>query len=73
MCGVYNTPPKLGTALLLKFWNTSSDIFNRNILNYCADTNEMETKYYSKEPHLMENENDYEKYGPVGVCGYIQD
>ena len=33
----------------------------------------METKYYLNEPCLMENYNAYEKYGLVGVCGYLQD
>ena len=33
----------------------------------------METEYYSKHPRLMENDNSYPKYGPFGVCGYLQD
>ena len=31
----------------------------------------METKYYLKDPHLMENDNAYSKYAPVGVCGCL--
>ena len=33
----------------------------------------METNYYIKDPCLMKNDNAYGKYGPVGVCGYLQD
>ena len=32
----------------------------------------METKYYLKDPILIENDNDYAKYFPVGVCGYLK-
>ena len=45
---------------------------NKNILNYYADTNEMETEYFIKDPHLMENDNAYAKYVPVGFCRYLQ-
>ena len=33
----------------------------------------METEYYLKDPRLIENDNAYAKYAPVGVCGYFQD
>ena len=32
----------------------------------------METNYYLKYPHLMDNGNANDKYGPVGVLGYLQ-
>ena len=73
MRGMYPIPPKLGTNLLLKVWKTSGDIFNRSILNYYADTDETETKYYIKYPSIMENYNSYAKYVPVGSFGYLQD
>ena len=73
MRGTYALHPKLGTTLLLKVCKTSIEIFNQNILNYYSDTNELETKYYPKDPCMMENDNGNSKYGPVGVCGYLQD
>lgn len=73
MKGAYALPPKLGTTLLLKVSKTSSEIFNRNILNYYADMDEMETKFYLKDPRLMEADAMYPTHGPVGCCGYIQD
>ena len=33
----------------------------------------METKYDLKHLRLMENDNPFAKYGPVGFCGYLQD
>ena len=55
MRGVYADAvlPKLDTSLLLKVCKTSSDIFDQNILNYYADNDEMETKFYLKYPRLM--------------------
>ena len=53
-------------TLPLKVCKTSSGIFNQNILNYNFNTNKMETKYYLKDPHLMENNNAYAKYVSVG-------
>ena len=73
MCGAYDIYPKLGMTLLLKVWKTSSDIFNQSILNYYSDTDEVETKYYPKDPCLTENKNSYAKYVPAGVCGYLPD
>ena len=73
MRGGHALPPKLGMTLILKICRTSSDIFNQTILNYCADTDETITTYYLKDPCLMENDNAYAKYVPVGVCGYLQD
>ena len=73
MCSASALPPKLGTTLLVKLLKTSNEVFNRNILNYYADTDETETNYYLKDPHMMKSENAYAKYGPVGVCGYLQD
>ena len=32
----------------------------------------METNYYPKYPCLMENDNSFAKYVPVGVCGYLR-
>ena len=46
MRGTYALTRKLGTTLFLKIWRTSSDNFNKNILNYYADTDEMENKYF---------------------------
>ena len=71
MRGAYALPPKLGTTPLLKVCKNSSDIFNRNILNYYSNTNKMETNYYLRDHRLMENDNDNSKYGQVGDCGYL--
>ena len=46
---------------------------NQNILNYYADTNGVETKYYLKDPFQIENHDMIFKYTPVGVCGSLQD
>ena len=72
MLSEYALTPKLGTTRILKVCKTSMDIFNRTILNYYVNTNEMGKIYYLKDPSLMENDNGYEKYGPVRVCGYLQ-
>ena len=71
MCGAYSLPPKLGTTLPLKLCKTSSDIFNQNIINYYVNNNEIETKYYLKDPHLVDNDNACAKCVPVVVCGYL--
>ena len=72
MRGAYALPPKLGTTPLLKVSKNSSDIFNRNILNYYYNNNKVETNYYLRDHRLMKNDNDYSKYGQVGDFGYLQ-
>ena len=50
MSGAYALPPKFGTLRLLKVCKSSSQIFNRNILNYYADADAMKTRYALKNP-----------------------
>ena len=73
MSGAYALPAKLGTLLLLKVCKSSSKIFNRNTLNCYADANAMETRYALKNPTLCAADPDCAKYGPIGICGYLQD
>ena len=72
--GAYALPPSLlGTQHLLKTSKTSIDIFNHNVLNKCNRVDEMETRYYLKDPTLMKADPTYSDFGPIAICRFLQD
>ena len=73
MKGVYALHSKLGTILLLKVQKTESEIFNQSILDHYATADEMETKYFLKDPKIMISNPLYSTHSLVGCCGYIRD
>jgi len=72
MQGVYYLPPKLATDLLLKYQDTETEIFNRNVITHYIVLDELETKCTQKDQALMIADSQYESHGPVRCCGFLQ-
>ena len=52
---------------------TSSDYFNRTIFGYLDNAHRMEDKYMLKDPGLLKKDALYSKYGPIALCGVLQE
>ena len=71
---VYALPARLGSQLLLKTSSTlSRNIFNRNVLDRYNHVDEMERRYYLNAPSLMKADTSYSDYGPIAICGFLQE
>ena len=73
MNGSYAMGIRTGSDLLKKVSSTSSDYFNRTIFGHLDKAYRMEDKYMLKDPGLLKKDPEYSKYGPVAICGLLQD
>ena len=72
MKGVHSLPPNLATDLLLKFQDTETEIFNRNVITHYFVVDELETQFTLKDQTLMIADSHYESHGPVGCRVFLQ-
>ena len=73
MSGSYALDVRIGSNLLKKVSSTSSDYFNRTIFGHLDKAHRMEDKYMLKDPGLLKKDPLYSKYGPIAVCGILQE
>lgn len=73
MEGGYSLPIRLGSDLLRKVYNTSSESFNRWVHAKLDDVRKMELTYKLKDPKLMMSDNLYSTLGPIALCGFLQE
>ena len=69
----YAMDVKTGSSLIKKVTNTSSDYFNRNMYNHLDNAKRLEDKYRLKDPRLLKEDDEYGEYGPIGICGILQE
>ena len=73
LSGSYTLPINLGSKLLKKVTNTSSEFFNRKMYVLLDKARTLETKYHLLDPVSMGNDPNYTKYGPYALCAALQD
>lgn len=73
LTGSYALPLNLGSKLIKKVTNTSSEFFNRKMFTLLDSARTLETKYRLLDPATMGNDNDYTSYGPYAICATLQD
>ena len=69
----YSLPLDLGSKLIKKVTNTSSEFFNRKMFALLDSTRTLETRYRLKNPATMGNDPEYTTYGPYVICATLQD
>ena len=72
MSGNNDMTSTAGSSLLEKFENISSTYFNRHTHYHLDVVKPMENKHTLKYPALLKKDLVYAKYGPIGICGLIQ-
>ena len=73
MSSAYSLPLRTGSDISRKTTKTSSEYFNRTIFTHLDIAYCMEYKYALKDPALLKQDPLYPKYGPIGICGIIQE
>ena len=73
MNSAYSLPLRTGSNILRKTTKTSSEYFNRTIFTHLDNAYRMEDKYALKDPALLKLDPLYSKYGPIGICGILQE
>ena len=69
MKGGYALPYQLGSKLINKVCATQSLYFNRTMYNLLDHALAMEKRHGPhRDPKLLENDPEYPKYGPLGIC-----
>ena len=54
-------------------FETRSETFNKKVITQYSISDELEREYALKDQSLMKADSRYEKYGPIGCCGFLQD
>ena len=73
MSNAYSLPLRTGSDILRKVTKTSSEYFNRTMFTHLDVAYRMEDKYALKDPALLRQDPLYPKYGPIGICGILQE
>ncbi len=73
LAGSYSLPLNLGTKLIKKVTNTSSEFFNRKIYPLLDEVRTLETRYRLKDPITMGNDPACAKFGPYVLWASLQD
>ena len=73
LSGSYALPLNLGSKLLKKLTNTSSEFFNRKMHALLDAARTLETRYRLKDPITMGDNPEYTKYGPYAIYTSLQE
>ena len=73
LSGSYSLPINLGSKLIKKVTNTSSEFFNRKMFALLDSARTLETKYRLRDPASMGNDPEYTSFGPYAICAALQD
>ena len=73
LAGSYALPLNLGTKLIKKVTNTSSEFFNRKMFTLLDEARTLETKYRLLDPATMGDDSTYTAHGPYAVCAVLQE
>ena len=73
MDGAYAMPVNIGSTLIRKVSTSSCQYFNRTIFGHLDKARQMESMYKIKNPMLLKADHLYSRYGPIGICGLLQD
>ena len=73
LSGSYSLPLNLGSKLIKKVTNTSSEFFNRKMYALLDSARTLETNYRLKDPITMGDDPDYTNYGPYVICVSLQE
>ena len=73
LSGAYALPWNLGTKLIKKVTQTSSEFFNRKMFTLLDNARTLETKYRLLDPKLMGSDKDYTSFGPYAVAATLQE
>ena len=73
LAGSYALPINLGSKLLKKVTNTSSEFFNQKMFTILDAARTLETRYRLLDPRTMGDDPDYTKYGPYAICASLQE
>ena len=73
LAGAYALPLNLGTKLIKKVTNMSSEFFNRKMFTLLDQAHTLETKYRLLDPATMGSDSDYTSFGPYAVCTVLQE
>ena len=73
MDGAYAMPVNIGSTLIRKVSNSSCQYFNRTMFGHLDKARQMEIMYKIKNPMLLKADPLYSRYGPIGICGLLQD
>ena len=72
MEGGFSLPTDLGSTLLMKAAKTGTMLFNYQFMDQYTIVDSLERRYKMKDPKLSLADPDYNKYGPVGRCSFLQ-
>ena len=73
LLGLYALPLTLGSTLVKKVTNTSSEFFNRKMFVLLDEARTLETNYKLLDPTTMSMDPQYTTYGPYAVCVALQE
>ena len=73
MKGGFSLPTDLASTLLMKVSNTGTEMFNRQVMDQYSVTDALERRYEMKDPKLLLADPQYDAYGPVGCCAFLQE
>ena len=73
LSGSYSLPLNLGSKLIKKVTNTSSEFFNRKMFALLDAARTMETNYRLKDPVTMGTDPEYTNVGPYAICAVLQE
>ena len=63
----------LTLTLLMKVCNTGTEMFNRQVMDQYSITDALEWRYKMKDPKLLLADLQYDMYGPVRCCAFLQE
>ena len=73
LSGSYSLPINLGSKLIKKVTQTSSEFFNRKIFALLDSARTLESRYKLRDPATMGNDPEYTSYGPYVICAALQE
>ena len=73
MKGGFSLPADLASTLIMKVSKTGTEIFNRQVMDEYSITDTFERCYEMKDPKLLLADPQYDSYGPVGCCAFLQE
>lgn len=73
LSGSYALPLDLGSKLIKKTTQTSSEFFNRKMYALLDSARTLETRYRLRDPATMGMDPDYTSYGPYAICSVLQE
>ena len=73
LAGSYALPLTLGTTLIKKVTNTSSEFFNRKMFMLLDEARTLESKYKLLDPAAMGKDALFTTYGPYAICAALQE